>query len=76
MDIGANDGENFTEITTINNEIDLMQEGKFKHDFSVENTNLNGRYVKIIARNVGKLPDVHPASGSDAWIFIDEIIID
>jgi len=71
----SDDGENFTEIETIQNEIDLMQEGKFKHDFLIKNRTLKGRYVKVKANNVSKLPDQHPAAGSDAWIFIDEIII-
>jgi len=71
----SDDGENFTEIESIENEIDLMKEGKFKHDFLIENKTLKGRYVKVKANNVGKLPEEHPAAGSDAWIFIDEIII-
>jgi predicted alpha-1,2-mannosidase len=34
------------------------------------------RYIKIKAANFGKLPQWHPGSGSDAFIFIDEITID
>ena len=71
----SDDGENFSEIKTIQNEIDLMKEGKFKHNFLIKNRTLKGRYVKVKANNVGKLPEEHPAAGSDAWIFIDEIII-
>lgn len=71
----SEDGENFTEIETIANEIPLMQEGKFKHTFKIDSQDLKARYVKVYAKNVGKLPKEHPAAGSDAWIFIDEIII-
>ena len=56
-------------------EVSLMQEGKFKHDFVWEAKKRRGRYIKVSAKNVGKLPEKHPAAGSDAWIFIDEIII-
>ncbi len=34
------------------------------------------RYIRIRAYNYGKLPDWHPGRGGDAWIFIDEIIIE
>ena len=65
----------FIFIETIENEVPLMQEGKFKHDFVWEAKKRRGRYIKVSAKNVGKLPEKHPAAGSDAWIFIDEIII-
>ena len=71
----SDDGENFNKIETIENEVSLMQEGKFKHDFVWEAKKRRGRYIKVSAKNVGKLPEKHPAAGSDAWIFIDEIII-
>ena len=51
-----------------------MQEGKFKKDFKF-NKKHNARFIKLIARNFGKLPKNHPAAGSDCWIFIDELII-
>jgi len=33
------------------------------------------RYIKVIAKNRGKLPDWHEAAGSESWIFVDEIIV-
>ncbi len=33
-------------------------------------------YIRISAKNVGTCPDWHWGAGGDAWIFIDEIIID
>ena len=33
------------------------------------------RYVRVKAKNIGKVPDWHEAAGSDAWVFIDEIIV-
>jgi len=71
----SDDGENFTKIETIANKTPLMQEGKFKHTFKIDGQDLKARYVKIKATTVGKLPKEHPAAGSDAWIFADEIII-
>jgi predicted alpha-1,2-mannosidase len=36
---------------------------------------VNARYVKILAKNFGKLPEWHQGFGGDAFIFIDEITI-
>lgn len=33
-------------------------------------------YLKVIAKNYGKLPQSHEAAGQDAWLFIDEIIVE
>ncbi|MBP6625660.1 MAG: discoidin domain-containing protein, partial [Chitinophagaceae bacterium] len=38
-------------------------------------TNLKARYIKVKAKNFGKIPDWHPGAGGDAFIFIDEIEI-
>ncbi|HEX6180441.1 MAG TPA: family 20 glycosylhydrolase, partial [Chitinophagaceae bacterium] len=31
------------------------------------------RYLKVIARNYGKIPEGKPGAGNNAWLFIDEI---
>ena len=33
------------------------------------------RFIKVIAKNFGKLPEWHQGAGGDAFIFIDEITI-
>lgn len=33
------------------------------------------RYIRFKANNIEKMPSWHDAAGSDAWIFIDEIIV-
>ncbi len=34
------------------------------------------RYVKIVAKNIGKCPDWHAGSGNGAWLFVDEVIVE
>ncbi len=34
------------------------------------------RYVRIIAKNPGKIPDGNQGAGEDSWLFFDEILID
>ena len=71
----SSDGEQFKEIGNIKNDVSAMKEGKCKKAFVLELDTINGRYLKIHAKKFGKLPEEHPAAGSDAWLFIDEIII-
>lgn len=50
-------------------------------DFIIKNYGINltksqkARYVKVIAKNYGKLPEWHQGFGGDAFIFIDEITV-
>ncbi|HKL40831.1 MAG TPA: family 20 glycosylhydrolase, partial [Cryomorphaceae bacterium] len=32
-------------------------------------------FIRLSAKNIGTVPDWHEAAGSDAWLFIDEIIV-
>jgi hypothetical protein len=34
-----------------------------------------GRYVRVHAENVGKIPGWHRAAGRRAWLFVDEILV-
>jgi hexosaminidase len=36
----------------------------------------NARYVKIIARNFGKIPEGQPGASNPSWLLIDEIQVD
>jgi predicted alpha-1,2-mannosidase len=55
--------------TTLKNDEPNLQ----TFSFSINKPNI--QYVKVVAKNFGKLPDWHLGSGGDAWIFIDEIEI-
>lgn len=35
-----------------------------------------GRYIRVRATNVGRLPAWHPGAGGKAWIFVDEVVVD
>ena len=47
-------------------------EGAHIQDLKVTG-NAKARYVKIIIKNYGKLPDWHISAGQQAWLFVDEI---
>ena len=70
--LSSEDGKKFismkkfslTEIENLNGNI----EGIFK--------NTKAKYIKVIAKNLGIIPDGNPGSGSSAWLFIDEISVE
>ena len=38
--------------------------------------NVNGRYIRVVAKNFGDLPKNSPGHGNKAWLFVDEIGIE
>jgi predicted alpha-1,2-mannosidase len=70
------DGEHFDTALTINNEVPDTNRDLIIKDFARTIPLRRARYVKVKAYNYGKLPSWHPGAGGDAYIFIDEIIIE
>jgi len=76
IEIYASDnGTDFKQVATVNNDVPQKQEGAIIKDFMAKNLKLNTRYIKVVARNIGKIPEWHLSAGNDAWVFADEIII-
>ena len=76
----STDNVNFTSIGSLDivkySEIDPKDENSFTREFGVLlDKKKTARYVKVIAKNFGKLPDWHQGAGGDAFIFVDEILV-
>nr|WP_235946510.1 discoidin domain-containing protein [Flavobacterium silvaticum] len=71
----SDDNVDFRLVKTIKNTIDAKNPDVQIKDFAAEFPSAQARYVKIIAKNFGKLPEWHQGSGGEAFIFIDEITI-
>ena len=41
----------------------------------VEFAEKNTRYVKVVVKNWGEIPQDNPGAGNKAWLFVDEIEI-
>jgi hexosaminidase len=68
------DGENFTVFSEIPNPVDI-NEG-FKIQKFEGNIQGQARYVKVLAKSIGKCPDWHTGKGKPAWTFIDEVVVE
>ncbi len=68
----STDGVNFTKAARIDNKVD-------EQDYEIQvwdaeaSVNLDARYIKVFAKNIGTIPDWHPGRGYEGFIFIDEI---
>jgi len=68
--------EKYKLVTMLNNTIAPEVKGNLKQVLESGFTDLQTRYIKVVAYNYGKLPEWHRAGSSyDSMIFADEIII-
>ncbi len=71
----SKDGEHFKEVGKITHNVPMKQKEPLIKTFDFELENLETRYIKIYAKNIGVNPWWHRFSGGNASIFIDEIIV-
>ncbi|GAB3928378.1 family 20 glycosylhydrolase [Larkinella terrae] len=71
----SEDGKTFRSVKTV--PMDPTERGKkaiIRQTLTFEPVSC--RYVRIIARNVGKVPAGMPKAGQDAWVMADEITVE
>ena len=72
----SNDGKTWEDWGSVTSLSDPMERGKFIENLEINHDQPTSfRYLKLEVKNFGKVPDWHEAAGSDAWLFIDEIMI-
>jgi predicted alpha-1,2-mannosidase len=69
-------GRDFVKVASIPNDVPQQKYGVIIKDFIKTITPQTARYLRVTARTFGKIPAWHPGKGEDAWIFVDEILID
>jgi hexosaminidase len=65
----SNDGIAFESLK----QFSLEEISKAKGELVVTNLSKKAKYVKVMATNLGKIPDGFSGAGSNAWLFVDEI---
>jgi hypothetical protein len=72
----SNDGKNYKPYKsfTLTTETPLTGNHTFRERFELPN--LPTRYLRIVVKNPGKLPEGLPGSGYDSWIFMDEVMVE
>lgn len=72
----SDDGVTFKKVAEIKTDVapdDMTPQIK---DYAAAIAPVTTRYVRVHAYNLGKIPAWHPGAGDDAFIFVDEILID
>ena len=71
----SEDGKNFRSVGKVKNEVPTDADGAFIQEMEVR-PRTNARYVKMVAKTIGKCPEGHVGAGQKAWIFCDELVIE
>lgn len=70
----SDDGTNYKLASTLNTKVDIKDLNVQTQDFSAD-LSTKTRYIKIVAKQYGPLPDWHESKGQPSYIFADEISI-
>jgi hypothetical protein len=71
----SDDGKNYKLAATVNTKIDVKDFDPQTQQFT-GSINKKARYIKVIARQFGALPEWHEGKGNQSYIFADEITIE
>jgi alpha-L-fucosidase len=69
------DGKDFIPAGEVKNDFPRNENAVEKKSFETTLENVVGRYVRVIAKNIGVCPQWHKGAGEKAWVFIDEISV-
>ena len=73
--MSSKDSLNWEIIQSIDSFGEIKKRGKYIDCVTFDSLETEARYLKIFAKNYGKLPSWHEAAGAESWLFIDEIIV-
>jgi hypothetical protein len=71
----SDDGINYKLAATVNTKVDIKDLNVQTQEF-VAPLNVSARYIKLIAKQYGPLPDWHESKGQPSYIFADEITVE
>lgn len=71
----SDDGETFTVLKTVTPTVDSREPGPLVATLSVDDLKATGRYLRVRAATLGKIPDWHHSAGRPTWLFADEILV-
>ena len=69
------DGESFHIAATVPNDMSDSTAVSSRKSFGKTLFRTPARFVRVKAGNIGQCPPWHPGRGGDAWLFVDEIIV-
>ncbi|HPE17178.1 MAG TPA: GH92 family glycosyl hydrolase [Tenuifilaceae bacterium] len=71
----SDDGKNFRQVAAVKNSVPSDDYTMVQKDLG-KKVKANARFVKVHANNFGTIPKWHLGAGGEAFIFVDEVIIE
>jgi hexosaminidase len=65
----SDDGLNFKRLQSVSSQEIIEKRG----EITIEVNSKKAKFIKVVASNLGKIPEGNSGAGSSAWLFIDEI---
>lgn len=72
----SDDGETFREAARLASGVPDELRGVVLRDLVGDLGGVEARYLRVLARSYGTIPDWHPGAGDGAFIFVDEILVE
>jgi len=72
----STDGNNFTKIYETKNIVNENYYDEEIKNFKKNLDDIEARFIKVFAKNMGTCPPWHIGAGGKAWVFIDEITVE
>lgn len=69
------DGQNFTELITVQNDVSLNEQSPVIKDFVAGFPERKARFIRVTAKVLDALPKGHSGEGKPAWVFADELVV-
>ncbi len=71
----SSDGQAFETVAQVANDLSPRLADITVKDFAGSFKDRRARFVRILARSIGPVPDWHFGAGGKAWLFVDEIVV-
>jgi nicotinamidase-related amidase len=71
----SDDGKTFRAVGTATHTVAASEAGPLARTLRLDITEAKARYVRAVARSIGKIPVGQPAAGAKAWMFADEVLV-
>jgi hexosaminidase len=72
----SKDNVNYSDEKIIVNDVPQKNSEIILKDFPANFNMQSARYLKVKAESIKKCPEWHPGAGGNAWVFIDEIVVE
>jgi hypothetical protein len=72
----SDDGERFREVARLSSGVPDTLRGVVRRDLVADLEAVEARFLRLLARSYGTIPDWHPGRGDGAFLFVDEIIVE